>query len=158
MTGPLVVSPVVVAVAGAIEGAMTGDLADVLTFGPVDDRQGYTNRSVTVGGRWDPDIQAVATDETISSTVVESGAARRQQETTDVQCVAYAGSGDDDIPGNQTAVGVILAAIRAALRSVTSVAGAATRAQLTDERWASGRDDQGSFVLASFTVRAVRLL
>lgn len=158
MSAPLVTSPVVQAVTDAISDAMTGDLADVATLGASDPMQGYQLRSVTVGSTWDPEIGAVATDQTIVTTVAESGAARRLTETTLVQCVAYAGSGDDDLPGHRASVGAILGAVRSAVRAVMSVDGAASRAQVSDEQWAQGSDEQGSFVLVSFTVSVVRLL
>lgn len=158
MSAPLVASPVVVAVAEAITAAMTGSLGDVKVLDAGDPLQQYTQRSVTVGGTWDPDEQAFVTDETVLTSVTESGAARHLTESTRIRCIAYAGSGDDDLGVLRASVGAILAAVRGAVRRITAVDGVGTRAQVAEESWAQGGDEQGSLVMAMFTVQAVRLL
>ena len=158
MTGPVIVSPVVTAVADAISGAMTGDLADVKTLDAGNPLQQYAQRSVTVGGSWDPDEQAFVTDQTVITQVVESGAARRLAEVTSIRCIAYAGNGSDSLATLRASVGAILAAVRSAVRAITAIDGLGTRAQVAEEQWAQGSDDQGSLVMAMFTVQATRLL
>lgn len=158
MTTPVVVSPVVQAIGTAIEGAMTGDLADVAVLDAVDPIQNYENRSVTIGGTWDPDTSEFVTDQTIATTVSESGASRHLTETTAVRCIAYTGASNDDFAAHRASVATILAAVRQALRSVTSIGGASARVQVADELWAQGADTNGTLVMAMFTVQAVRLL
>lgn len=159
MTGPpLVVSPVVTAVTDAITGAMVGALADVKVLDAGNPLQQYTQRSVTVGGSWDPDEQAFVTDETVTTQVVESGAARRMSEVTSVRCIAYVGSGNEGLSSLRTSVGAILAAVRGAVRSISRIDGLSARAQVGEEQWAQGVDDEGSLVMSIFTVQVVRLL
>jgi hypothetical protein len=158
VTGPVIVSPVVTAVTEAISSAMVGSLVDVKTLDAGDPLQQYAQRSVTVGGTWDPDAQAFVTDETISTQVVESGAARRMSEVTSIRCIAYAGAGGSTLPALRVSVGAILAAVRSAVRAITAIDGLAARAQVVEEQWAQGSDDQGSLVMALFTVQATRLL
>lgn len=153
-----VTSPVVAAVGAAISASMVGDLAVVEVLDAAESRQGFAERSVTVGGTWDPDIAAVATDQQVQTQVAESGAARRRTEVTEVGCIAYSGDGSSDLATHRQRVAATLLAIRDALFGVTSVDGRACRVQVTDESWAQGADDRGWFVLTSFTVQATRLL
>lgn len=149
--------PAVSAVFQAISDAMTGALADVAVLDAVDPLQAYEERSVTVGGSWDPDRMAVATDQTITVTAEERGAARRVQETVTVQCIAYTGSGMSAFPAHRASVGAILTAVSAAVRAVRSVDGVPAMMRVADQSWAQGADDKGSFVMAPFAVVAVLL-
>ncbi|NUR28503.1 MAG: hypothetical protein HOV76_32375 [Hamadaea sp.] len=158
MSTPLVVSPVVQAVGTAIGSAMVDALADVAVLDAVDPMQNYENRSVTVGGTWDPDTSEFVTDQTVVTAVQESGASRHLTESTAIQCIAYTGANNDDFPGHRASVAAILAAIRSALRQLTSIDGASCRVQIADEMWAQGSDTNGTLAMAMFTVQAVRLL
>lgn len=157
MTVP-VTSPTVQAIAEAITAAMVELPDDVKVLDAADPMQGYAQKSVTVGGTWDPESESFVTDQTVFTTVTESGAARQSTETTLVQCVAYSGSGDDDLPGHRTVVGRVLAAIRAELRAVHVIDDRSARVQVVEESWAQGGDGKGTLVMAMFTVQAVRLL
>lgn len=158
MSGPVVVSPVVTAVTAAISSAMVGGLTDVKVLDAGDPLQQYAQRSVTIGGSWDPDEQAFVTDGTIITQVVESGASRRMSEVTSIRCIAYAGSGVDGLSALRTSVGAILAAVRGAVRAIGSIDGLGSRAQVADEQWAQGTDEQGSLVMSMFTIAVTRLL
>lgn len=150
-------SPVVLAIGDAITAAMSGSLADVVVLDGVDPMQAYAPRSVTVGGTWDPDLQSFVTDQTVSVVTEEVGAGRRVQESTAVQCIAYAGSGDRNFATHRASVAAILTAVGTALRSVRSVDGVSALVRVSDQQWAQGADDKGALVMAMFTVTAVLL-
>lgn len=151
-------SAVVQAIGEAIAAAVAALDDDVQVLDAVDPLQAYAKKSVTVGGTWDPDDEAFVTDQTISVSIEESGAARLRTETTAVECIAYSGSGDEDIPGHRTAVGRMVAAIGAQLLTLNEIDDCAVRARITAEQWAQGGDGKGTLVMAMFTVEAVRLL
>jgi hypothetical protein len=150
-----VVHPAVAAIRAAIEGAMVGDLTGVAVLDAVDPSvQAFAERSVTVGGTWDPELQGFATDQAVLVESAERGASRRAVESVAVQCIAYAGSGERDFAAHRASVGAILAAISGALRSVQQVDGVAALLRIGDQAWAQGADANGTFVMASFTVAA----
>lgn len=152
MTTPVTVSPVIVAVRDAIAAAMAGELADVTIVDSMAFAQVTARRSLTVAGTWDPDTGEVANVDAVTVDVTESGAGRRVTETTTIACVAYAGAGDYDLPARRAAVNEMLTAARGALWGLSSVDGAAARAELTTQQWAQIADGQGVGVVASFLV------
>lgn len=137
---------------------MVGGLAGVVVLDAVDpSAQAYAERSVTVGGTWDPELQGFATDGAVLVESSERGAGRRSSEMVGVQCIAYTGSGSHDFPTHRASVGAILAAISAAVRGIQQVDGAGALLRVGDQSWAQGADGKGTFVLASFTVAAMLL-
>lgn len=158
MSAPVVASPVVQAIGAAFSAALVGDLDGFEVLDAAEARQGFAERSVTVGGVWDPDISAVATDQTVQTQVTESGAARHRTETTQVGCIVYSGDGSSDLATHRANVGAALSALRGAVSGIVSIDGRACRVQVVDESWAQGADERGWFVLTSVTVQAVRLL
>lgn len=153
MTGPAITAPPVVLTVGqAIEAVLVGDLADFQLFDGPSELQAYAPKSVTVGGRWDPDLEAYTGDQTVTVTLEELGAGRRVRETTAVACMAYAGSGDPTMAPHRAVLGQLLTAIRTALRAITAVDGASAQARMTDQQWAQVLDENGGGVMCMFTV------
>lgn len=150
-------SPVVAAILSAVEAAMVGGLADVVVLDGVDPLQSYAARSVTVAGTWDPDLESFSVDETVSTEIVERGAARRVVETTSVECIAYSGSGSRDFAEHRASVAAVMAAVGAALRAVSVIDGVSAGLRVSSQQWVQGADGQGTFVMAMFTVTALLL-
>lgn len=149
-------SPVVAAIAAAAVAVMTGPLADVVVLDSIDPAQAFAQRSFTVGGGFDEE-GAITGFDAVLSLATERGGGRRVVETTSVSCVAYAGGGDDDLPGYRAAVGEILTALRAALRRLTAVDGVAASAQLGDQSWLQLRNEDGDGVIVTVTVLVTTL-
>ena len=153
MTQPVVTSPVVQAVGGAVVAALVGPLADWTVFDSFDPRQAFAPKSVMVAGTWDPDVEGGFTGEgAVVTETVETGAAGRLVETTTVQCLAYSGSGDWSFEEHRVAINAVLAAIRTQLRAIHRVDGASARAQMPAQQWASVADDAGTGAMALFSV------
>lgn len=158
MTTPIAPpSPVVTAIGQAVTAAMVDDLADVKVLDSIDPMQAYSARSVTIGGTWDPDLSEFRADQTILTVTEERGAGRRAVETTAVECIAYAGSGSRDFAVHRASVNAILLAVGQALRAITTIDGCSAMVRISEQRWAQGADDQGTLVMAMFTVTAVLL-
>lgn len=155
MTSPVVTSPVVQAVGDAITAALVGPLADWQVLDSIDPQQAYAPKSLMVGGRWDPDAGedgGLTADETVLVETTEVGAGRRLVETTQIECLAYSGSGEVGFAAHRQAVNDALTAVRGALRDLHSVDGASARAQMSSQQWASVLDDGGHGVMAMFTI------
>jgi hypothetical protein len=150
--------PVVAAIYAAVQGAMTGALADVVVLDAVDpSQQAYAARSVTLGGTWDPDLGGFATEQSVVIDSSERGARRRASETVAVQCIAYSGDGESDFPTHRANVGSVLVAVSTAVRSIHSVDGMGASVRVADQQWVQGSDTSGSFVMVTFTIAAAVL-
>lgn len=148
---------VVAAVNEQVQACLTGDYATFQLFDGPSDQQAYAQRSVTVGGRWDPDMSALTGDETVVTAAEELGYARRRREITTVECIAYAGGGDLAMEPYRAVLAGLLAAISGRLRQLSDIDGVSTAAYISGEQWAHVLDDQGSGVMAMFTVTAATL-
>lgn len=157
MTVPVTVSPVVSTLFDAVGAVMVGDLDEVAVLGAIDLEQAYKARSVTVGGSWDSETGDVGTADAVVVETTEVGAGRLLVETTTVSCVAYAGSGDRDLPAHMASANEIMVAVRNAVRGITAVDGASARAQIGSQQWAQVADGNGAGVIVAFDV-AVRVL
>jgi hypothetical protein len=147
--------PVVLAVGQATEAVLVDDLAEFQLFDGPSDQQAYAQKSVTIGGRWDPDIGetgAYTGDETVLVERTEAGGSRRVQETTTVTCMAYSGSGDPTMAPHRAAVAAVLQVIARALRAVAEIDGTPASARLGDQQWAQVLDSQGGGVMCQFVV------
>lgn len=145
-------SPVVLAVGLAAETVL-GDPPDqfVLLDG-VSDQQQYAQRSLTVAGRWDPDLSAAVSSETVRTTPVESGAGRRMREDTTVVCLAYAGDGDPNPGPKRIVLARLLTDFGDALRNLHDIDGVSAIARLSDQQWTEVQDEQGVGVMVEFNV------
>lgn len=152
MSSSVTGSPAVAAVHTAISSVMVDDLEEVAVLDGIDDQQAYATRSVTVAGTWDPDTQQLSTFEVVTVETAESGATRRNTESTFVQCIAYSGGEGLDLAGHRGRVNEMLSAVRNALRRVGEVDGSAAAARITDQRWAQVVDEQGMAIIALFTI------
>lgn len=152
MTLPVTASPAVLAVSTAFSAAMVGALAEVAVLGADDLQQAFAGRSVTVGGSWNSDDGNLTTNDAVIVETAEVGAGRLLVETTTVSCVAFAGSGDVDLPTHRASVNEVMEAARTAVRGITTVDGASARAQITNQRWAQLVDGNGAGVVVAFDV------
>ena len=157
MTTPITTSPVVAAVGAAAVSAMSGPLADVVVLDGVDPAQAYSQRSLTIGGTWDPDVEQLTSAETVFVESAESGFGRLPLETTSVACIAYSGGGSSVLADHRASVNAILVGFRDALHALTDVGGSSAQARMTGQQWAQIIDGQGAGVMAMFTVE-VRVL
>jgi hypothetical protein len=152
VTTPLTASPVVQALRDVALPLMVGSLDDVKVLDANDLTQIYATRSLTIGGAWDPDTGDVLVSEAISVESLESGAGRLATDRTIVSCIVYAGTGSEDFTTHRADAGAVLAAFREALRTVTDVAGASARAQITGQQWAQVLSEDGAGVIVAFDV------
>lgn len=123
----------------------------------ISDRQGFAERSLTVGGAWDPDAEAWTSDQTVTTTVETRGAGRTVTETTTVSCIAFCGSGGLDYRAQREQVQQSLMALDAALRAVHDLGGIAVQVQIDSQQWAYVQDGQGGGVMCLFNVTALAL-
>lgn len=147
--------PAVLAVGTAVEAVLVGDLAGFQLFDGPSDQQAYAQRSVTIGGRWDPDFGeagAYTADQTVLVSRTEVGAGRRVREITTVTCMAYSGSGDPAMAPHRATVAAVLLAVAAVLRRLQFVDGVPVLARLGDQQWAQVLDAQGGGVMCQFDV------
>jgi hypothetical protein len=150
--------PAVHLVGTATAAAMTDDLAEVAVLDGIDDQQAYAKQSVTIGGTWDPEVQALTADQVVTVETEELGGGRRIRETSSISCIAYSGSGDMPLADHRAVVANILTALRAAYRALHELPdGTPVRVQLAGQQWAHVTDEQGAGVMCMFTVVVVAL-
>jgi hypothetical protein len=148
----VITAPAVTAVTAAIRGALVGDLADWTVLDGIDAQQAYLTKSLTIGGRWDPDAEAFTSQETVRVESEAHGAGRRLIESTSIDCLAYSGGGNDDFEAHRGALNDALTAVRTALDDVGSVEGSFAAAALATQTWAQVLDPAGAGVMAMFTI------
>ncbi|TKJ24362.1 hypothetical protein [Blastococcus sp. CCUG 61487] len=155
---PDTASPAVRTVEQAAAGAMVGDLDDVVVLAGINDQQEYQSRQVTIAGTWDPEIESLTSNHTVTVLREQLGAGRRVRETSAIACLAFSGDGDRDLQRHRAAVEQVITALHAALRAVAQLEdGTPATARIDEQQWAEVIDEQGGGVMCLFTVIVVAL-